>query len=62
MDRPVVHYADNKTYNALKKLQNKLQPTGIPVKRLENIIELLLLRIFETRLPLIAPTASSPEA
>ncbi len=50
MSRSTVHYADNKTNNALKKLHNKLRPAGTPVQRVEYIIELLLLRIFETKL------------
>ena len=48
--RSTVHYADNKTNNALKKLHNKLRPAGTPVQRVEYIIELLLLRIFETKI------------
>lgn len=50
MSRSTVHYADNKTNNALKALHNKLRPAGTPVQRVEYIIELLLLRIFETKL------------
>ena len=50
MGRSTVHYADNKTNNALKKLHNKLRPAGTPVQRVEYIIELLLLRIFEIKL------------
>ncbi len=50
MGRSTVHYADNKTNNALKSLHNKLRPAGTPVQRVEYIIELLLLRIFETRI------------
>lgn len=50
MARSTVHYADNKTNNALKKLHNKLRPAGTPVQRVEYIIELLLLRIFETKI------------
>ena len=50
MGRSTVHYADNKTNNALKKLHNKLRPAGTPVQRVEYIIELLLLRIFETKI------------
>lgn len=50
MGRSTVHYADNKTNNALKKLHNKLRPAGTPVQRVEYIIELLLLRIFEAKL------------
>lgn len=50
MGRSTVHYADNRTNNALKKLHNKLRPAGTPVQRVEYIIELLLLRIFETKI------------
>ena len=50
MSRSTVHYADNKTNNALKSLHNKLRPAGTPVQRVEYIIELLLLRIFETKI------------
>ena len=50
MARSTVHYADNKTNSALKKLHNKLRPAGTPVQRVEYIIELLLLRIFETKI------------
>lgn len=50
MGRSTVHYADNKTNNALKQLHNKLRPAGTPVQRVEYIIELLLLRIFEAKL------------
>ena len=50
MGRSTVHYADNKTNNALKKLHIKLRPAGTPVQRVEYIIELLLLRIFETKI------------
>ncbi|MEB2773771.1 hypothetical protein SYJ56_00540 [Algoriphagus sp. D3-2-R+10] len=50
MGRSTVHYSDNKTNNALKKLHNKLRPVGTPVQRVEYIIELLLLRIFETKI------------
>jgi type I restriction-modification system DNA methylase subunit len=49
MGRSTVPYADNKTNNALKTLHNKLRPAGTPVQRVEYIIELLLLRIFETK-------------
>lgn len=42
MARSTIHYADNKTNNALKKLHNKLRPAGTPVQRVEYIIELLL--------------------
>lgn len=44
MGRFTVHYADNKTNNALKKLHNKLRPAGTPVQRVEYIIELLPLK------------------
>ncbi|MVN21740.1 restriction endonuclease subunit S [Mucilaginibacter arboris] len=50
MGRSTVHYADNKTNNALKKLHNKLRPAGTPAQRVEYIIELLLLKIFETKI------------
>ncbi len=50
MARSTVHYADNATNNTLKKLHNKLRPAGTPVQRVEYIIELLLLRIFEAKL------------
>ena len=50
MGRSTVHYADNTTNNTLKKLHNKLRPAGTPVQRVEYIIELLLLRIFEAKL------------
>ena len=50
MARSTVHFADNITDNALKKLHKKLRPAGTPVQRVEYIIELLLLRIFETKL------------
>jgi len=50
MGRSTVHYADNKTNNILKALHNKLRPAGTPVQRVEYIIELLLLRIFEVKL------------
>src|SRR6185503_18174505 len=50
MGRRKVHYADNTTNNILKKLHNKLRPAGTPVQRVEYIIELLLLRIFEVKL------------
>jgi type I restriction enzyme M protein len=50
MARSTVHYADNQTNNTLKKLHNKLRPAGTPVQRVEYIIELLLLRIFEAKL------------
>src|SRR3990167_4614597 len=50
MGRSTVHYADSATNNILKKLHNKLRPAGTPVQRVEYIIELLLLRIFEVKL------------
>ncbi|MGC9093584.1 MAG: N-6 DNA methylase, partial [Bacteroidota bacterium] len=50
MGRSTVHYTDNGTNNILKRLHNKLRPAGTPVQRVEYIIELLLLRIFEIRL------------
>lgn len=50
MGRSTVHYADNQTNTILKKLHNKLRLAGTPVQRVEYIIELLLLRIFEVRL------------
>lgn len=50
MGRSTVHYTDNKTNNILKALHNKLRPAGTPVQRVEYIIELLLLRIFEVKL------------
>jgi len=51
MGRSTVHYdADSDTNNILKKLHNKLRPAGTPVQRVEYIIELLLLRIFEVKI------------
>src|SRR3989344_5111923 len=50
MARSTVHYADSETNNILKRLHNKLRPAGTPVERVEYIIELLLLRIFEAKL------------
>lgn len=50
MSRSTVHYADDKTNNILRALHNKLRPAGTPVMRVEYIIELLLLRIFEVKL------------
>ncbi|MCX5778738.1 MAG: N-6 DNA methylase [Elusimicrobia bacterium] len=50
MGRSTVHYADNETNNILKRLHNKLRPAGTPVERVEYIIELLLLRIFESKI------------
>ena len=50
MGRSTVHYADSETNNILKNLHNKLRPAGTPVQRVEYIIELLLLRIFEVKL------------
>ena len=49
MARSTVHYADSETNNILKKLHNKLRPAGTPVQRVEYIIELLMLRIFEVK-------------
>lgn len=50
MARSTVHYANNETNNILKRLHNKLRPAGTPVERVEYIIELLLLRVFEVKL------------
>ena len=50
MGRSTVHYADSETNNILKRLHKKLRPAGTPVERVEYIIELLLLRIFEAKL------------
>ena len=50
MGRSTVHYADSETNNILKRLHNKLRPAGTPVQRVEYIIELLLLRIFEAKI------------
>lgn len=50
MGRSTVHYADDKTNNSLKRLHKLLRPAGTPVQRVEYIIELLLLRIFEVKL------------
>ena len=50
MARSTVHYADSDTNRILKRLHNKLRPAGTPVQRVEYIIELLLLRIFEVKL------------
>jgi len=50
MGRSTVHYTDSNTNNILKRLHNKLRPAGTPVERVEYIIELLLLRIFEVKL------------
>lgn len=50
MSRSTVHYADSKTNATLKKLHNKLRPAGTPIQRVEYIIELILLRMFETKL------------
>lgn len=50
MGRSTVHYADNQTNNILKALHNKLRPAGTPVQRVEYILELLLLRMFEVKL------------
>ena len=52
MARSTVHYADSETNNILKKLHNKLRPAGTPVQRVEYIIELLMLRIFEVKVQL----------
>jgi hypothetical protein len=49
MGRSTVHYADNKTNNALKKLHNKLRPAGTPVQRVEYIIELLLFEFLKPK-------------
>ncbi len=50
MARSTTHYADSETNNILKRLHNKLRPAGTPVERVEYIIELCLLRIFEAKL------------
>ncbi len=50
MARSTVHYHDNGTNRILKALHNKLRPAGTPIERVEYIIELLLLRIFEVKL------------
>lgn len=50
MARSTTHYADSETNNILKRLHNKLRPAGTPVMRVEYIIELLLLRIFEVKI------------
>jgi type I restriction enzyme M protein len=50
MARSTVHYADSDTNRILKRLHNKLRPAGTPVQRVEYIIELLLLRIFEVKI------------
>lgn len=50
MARSTIHYADRETNNILKRLHNKLRPAGTPVQRVEYIIELLLLRIFEVKI------------
>ncbi len=50
MGRSTVHYADSETNNILKGLHRKLRPAGTPVERVEYIIELLLLRIFEAKI------------
>jgi type I restriction-modification system DNA methylase subunit len=50
MARSTIHYADSATNNVLKSLHNKLRSSGTPVERVEYIIELLILRIFETKL------------
>jgi len=33
MGRSTVHYADNKSNNALKSLHNKLRPADPPIKK-----------------------------
>ncbi len=50
MARSTVHYADKETNRILKALHNKFRPAGTPVQRVEYIIELLLLRIFNVKL------------
>jgi len=50
MARSTIHYTDSKTNSILKALHNKLRPAGTPVQRVEYIIELLLLRIFEVKI------------
>lgn len=50
MGRSTVHYADSETNNILKRLHTKLRPAGTPVERVEYIIELLILRIFEAKI------------
>lgn len=50
MARSTTHYAEHQTNNILKRLHNKLRPAGTPVQRVEYIIELLLLRIFEIKI------------
>lgn len=50
MSRSTIHYSDDKTNKILRALHNKLRPAGTPVMRVEYIIELLLLRIFEVKL------------
>lgn len=50
MARSTVHYADSETNNILKRLHNKMRPAGTPVQRVEYIVELLLLRIFEVKI------------
>jgi len=42
MARSTTHYAEGRTNNILRRLHNKLRPAGIPVQRVEYIIELLL--------------------
>jgi len=49
MGLSTVHCAGNKTNSVLKKLDTKFRE-GAPVQRVEYIIELLLLRIFETKI------------
>jgi type I restriction enzyme M protein len=50
MARSTIHYTDDETNNILKRLHNRLRPAGTPVQRVEYIIELLLLRIFEVKI------------
>lgn len=50
MARSTVHYHDNGTNRILKALHNKLRPAGTPIERVEYVIELLLIRIFEVKL------------
>jgi len=50
MSRSTNPYADGETNRILKQLHNRLRPAGTPIERVEYIIELLLLRIFEAKL------------
>lgn len=50
MARSTVHYHDSGTNRILRALHNKLRPAGTPIERVEYVIELLLLRIFEVKL------------